>query len=460
MSQKQLDWYFYLRTKFRKYEYPKSDLSYIFLYIYELINNVGTENTEDGLVRLIKIWNAYKNNYKNLNNYLPEWIVDYMDVYKCRSEEAFALLTKLELASYIPENFIISHYIDNSLILPVEFIARLSDYAFYKSNFIAKKEQIPEEKQEDSPDNGKLFLNGLPFVINKIDIFMKSEGKGIFEKFKPEVIQQKSKIPFRSAVFEQNLRTSPITSDYAGYQPLRSFITLIIKHYENALRLLCGYRGKLKAEPLPEDISKIIKSSAEEDYAQSRRKDVVITVDKDKLVRLMKEAEIIRKKLLEPVGAAQETDEGAAAADEAPVPENNIEENKEKENINITPAAVKPEINTYNDWVIVEKSEKTEKEITQKVAPSINNSSKTEGENFIGTISDIQRDILKYLIKCGGRCEEKSLLPVFKNVFITTEADSINEKALEVFNDLLIAYEDGIWYIIEDYIDEIKEYLK
>ncbi|MDF2685525.1 MAG: hypothetical protein K0S55_706 [Clostridia bacterium] len=450
MSQKQLDWYYYLRTKFRKNEYPKSDLSYIFLYIYELINNVGTETVEDGLIRLINIWNAYKNSYKNLNNYLPEWIVDYMDIYKCQSEEAFLLLNKFELASYIPENFNISHYIDNKKVLPVELIARLSDYAFYKSNFIAIKEaSLSEEASEnDAPDNGKLFLNGLPIIINKIDMYMKADGKGIFEKFKPDVTQQKSKMPFRSAVFEQNLRTSPSTSDYTGYQPLRSFITVIIKHYENNLRFLCGYRGKLKADPLPEGILKIIKSSAEEDFTQSRRKDVVITVDKEKLVRLMKEAEIIRKKLLEPINEPAENEERPTVAYETPVPEENMEKS---DNLNISE---NPIIKTYVDWVIVEK------ENSQKTSQILKNPSGSDGERLITALSDKQRQILKYLIGNNGRCDEKLLLNTFKNIFVTTEADSINEKALEVFNDLLIAFEDGIWYIIDDYIGEIKEYLK
>ena len=440
MSEQQLNWYFYLRTKFRSFEYPKADLSYIFLYIYELINGVGIIDSEDGLIRLIKIWNAYKNNYKNLTNYLPEWITDYMDIYNCQPEGAFELLNNYELTSYIPENFIISHYINKNHNMPVELIARLSDYAFYKSNFITKKE--PVEQENDIPDNGKLFLKGLPIVIKKIDTLMKNEGQGIFEKFKPDITQQKSKIPFRSAVFEQSLRISASTSAYTSYKPLREFITSIIRHYENALRLLCNYRGKLKEEPLSDNILKLIKNTAEEDFVQSRKKDVIITVDKEKLVRLMKEAEVVRKKLLEPVNEP-ENNENDKEENIVSVPENIIKE----ENINISQKTTQ-----YEDWVIVEK---TDIDISSQPLTA-----SSDGQTLINLFSDTQQQILKYMIKNKGRCSEKELAGTFKNNFINTETDSINEKSLEVFNDLLIAYEDGFWYIIEDYIDELTELLK
>lgn len=439
MSKNQLDWYFCIRTKFRRYEYPKVDLSYIFLYIYELINGIGIENAEDGLIRIIKIWNGYKNFHKKLSGYLPEWIIDYMDVYKCQSEDIFKLLNDFELTPYISENYIITRYLNTDGILPIEIIAKLSDYAFYKSNFIAKKAQIADgtAQENDEPDNEILFLNGIPSVIKKTDNFMKSKGPGIFESYKPEVIQSKGKIPFRSAVFEKNLRTNPITSDYMGFQPLRSFITLIIKHYENDLRSLCNYRGKLKTDMLPEDILKVIKKSADEDFTQNRRKDVVISVNKETLIRLINESEIIKKMLLEPVYESEEA---------------------EISDIRVPGAA--DEDSAYLSGSLVNSDAGAEEVKEYTVPENYGNEPENNVLNLINSLSDIQRKILICLLKSNGHCDEKTLLSQFRNVFITTEADSINEKSLEIFSDLLIAYEDGNWYIVEDYIDEIKEYLE
>lgn len=451
MSQNQLDWYFCIRTKFRRYEYPKVDLSYIFLYIYELINGIGIDSAEDGLFRMIKIWNGYKNLHKKLSSYLPEWIIDYMDVYKCQSEEIFKLLNDFELTPYISENYIITRTIHTDGVLPIEIIAKLSDYPFYKSNFIAKKAQITNEtpQENDEPDNEKLFLNGIPSVIKKTDDFMKIEGPGIFESYTPEVVQSKGKIPFRSAVFEKNLRTNPITSDYMGFQPLRSFITLIIKHYENELRSLCNYRGKLKADTLPEGILKVIKKSAGEDFTQNRRKDVVISVNKETLIRLINESEMIKRMLLEPVYEAEETvSEPCDPAEETTA---------HAEETVSGPRVPAEENTTYAEEIPVDGAVDSEE---YTVPERDGNEPQSDMLDLIGSLSDIQRIILNYLIKNNGRCDEKSLLSQFKNVFITTEADAINEKSLEVFSDLLIAYEDGNWYIIEDYIDEIKEYLE
>lgn len=427
MSEGQLNWYFYIRTKIRKYEYPKTDLSYIFLYIYELINGVGIQNAEDGLYRMIRTWHGYKNLYNKLNEYLPDWIIDYMDVYKCRSDAVLQLLNDLDLSPYISENYIITGYLNTDKVLPIDVIAKLSDYAFYKSNFIIKKPTVEGETDDGEPDIEKMFLNGLPLLIRKVDIYMKSEGKGIFDLYQPEVIHVKGKIPFRSAVFEKNLRVDPITSDYMNFKPLRSFITLIIKHYENALRALCRYRGKLRADALQEEVIKVIKSCADEQYAQSRRKETIITVDKEKLIRLIRESEIIKKMLLEPANDESDARMPSVPDDEttADIPDDNDEEEFD--------------------------------EVEETIEETQNDDDDTG--RFVRALSDDQRSILLFLIE-GGRCGEKRLSGQFRNVFISTEADAVNEKFLEIFGDLLIACENGVWYVMEDYADEINKYLK
>lgn len=437
MSESQLNFYFRLRTNFRRFEYPKCDLSYIFLYTYELINGIATADAEDGLIRMIRLWNGYQNTYKKLCGYLPEWITDYIDVYKCPAEKSMQMMHDFGLTPYISENYMITHTIATNGILPVEMIAKLSDYAFYKSNFIAAKVPLPGDAapEDEGTDNEKLFLNGLPGVIKKTDDFMKSEGKGIFETFRPEPVQPKSKMPFRSAIFEKNLRTTPIASDYMGYQPLRDFITRVIKHYENELRSLCGYRGKLKADALPEEIIKVIKKSAADDFVRNRRKDVVITVNKETLARLMREAEAIRKMLLEPVYEADAEPSGypdGAACPPEPAAAEAAESAPENASVPETAPAGIPE--------------KTE------TGPG------SDMRELIGSLSGSQRDILRALSENGGRRGEKELAGLFRNLFVSAEADSVNEKSLEILSDLLIAYEDGTWMITEDYLAEVTEY--
>lgn len=58
MTGAQSRWYFFWRDEVRQGRYPKTDLSYIFLHVYELINGVGWIQPQDGYRQLALIWEA------------------------------------------------------------------------------------------------------------------------------------------------------------------------------------------------------------------------------------------------------------------------------------------------------------------------------------------------------------------------------------------------------------------
>jgi hypothetical protein len=72
MSENQQQWYFHWRTNIRMGHYIQTDLSYIFVYVYELINGIGYSDDGDGLNKLIEIWNVYRPTFPKLDNYLPD----------------------------------------------------------------------------------------------------------------------------------------------------------------------------------------------------------------------------------------------------------------------------------------------------------------------------------------------------------------------------------------------------
>jgi len=55
MTGAQSRWYFYWRSEVRQGRYHKTDLSYIFLHVYELINGVGWEEPTDGYRQLCQL---------------------------------------------------------------------------------------------------------------------------------------------------------------------------------------------------------------------------------------------------------------------------------------------------------------------------------------------------------------------------------------------------------------------
>ena len=56
MDSQQKSWYFYWRTEIRKGHFINTDLSYIFIYIYELLSGIGWTDATEGYDKLNTIW--------------------------------------------------------------------------------------------------------------------------------------------------------------------------------------------------------------------------------------------------------------------------------------------------------------------------------------------------------------------------------------------------------------------
>lgn len=65
MNFQQLRTYFTWRTDVRRGVVRKTSFSYVFLYIYELINHIGVKDDREGLEKLLYIWEEYEKFEKN-----------------------------------------------------------------------------------------------------------------------------------------------------------------------------------------------------------------------------------------------------------------------------------------------------------------------------------------------------------------------------------------------------------
>lgn len=81
LSDEELRGYFSWRTKFRRGEVRRTSLSFAFLYIYELINQIGVEDPLDGYRRLLAFRDAYGEADGRVLPYLEQWRVDYVVYY-------------------------------------------------------------------------------------------------------------------------------------------------------------------------------------------------------------------------------------------------------------------------------------------------------------------------------------------------------------------------------------------
>lgn len=86
LSDQELRGYFSWRTKLRRGEIRETSLSFAFLYIYELINQIGATDPMDGYAKLRDFRDAYGQIDGAILPYLDQWLVDYVVYYGLDAE--------------------------------------------------------------------------------------------------------------------------------------------------------------------------------------------------------------------------------------------------------------------------------------------------------------------------------------------------------------------------------------
>lgn len=78
LNEYQLKWYLFWRKEFLNGHILDTDISYIFIFSYELICYTFNQNAAFNVSVLEKLYNSYKDLFPKLSNYLPEWIDDML----------------------------------------------------------------------------------------------------------------------------------------------------------------------------------------------------------------------------------------------------------------------------------------------------------------------------------------------------------------------------------------------
>ncbi len=73
--------YFGWRTRVRRGDVQRTELSFVFVYIYELLNNIGVDSPEEGFETLRHFWSVYRGLDASIDPYLRRWMHDYVIYY-------------------------------------------------------------------------------------------------------------------------------------------------------------------------------------------------------------------------------------------------------------------------------------------------------------------------------------------------------------------------------------------
>ncbi|WP_295729546.1 TerB N-terminal domain-containing protein [uncultured Limosilactobacillus sp.] len=100
MNVQQLRTYFTWRTQLRHGDFTVSSTSYAYVYIYELLNNIGVENPDKGFEKLVEFDQQYAASYgQHMKDYLHQWLQDYVLYYglaRSKANQVFADQLKID----------------------------------------------------------------------------------------------------------------------------------------------------------------------------------------------------------------------------------------------------------------------------------------------------------------------------------------------------------------------------
>lgn len=248
MSREQRAWYFYWRDQFRKGNALKTDLSYIFIYIYERINR-AYGSAQEGLDALFGLWRTYRAQFARLDYYMPAYCADYMILNGLHNQLGeIGRQFSLEPGSMHPfaELYLNDQLREGLHALPFEVLCGLSEYKLRQSRFYQQQPQLCRDT--------------IVQVFSELDHAMRiSKNQPLLSAFSPAPVTA-SWTAYSGAVCGRGAARQ-IRAEYIPYTAdpsVRTFITSVIKHTENGLRKRTGYAGRLRGYTLSQPVSALI----------------------------------------------------------------------------------------------------------------------------------------------------------------------------------------------------------
>ncbi|SEN44278.1 TerB N-terminal domain-containing protein [Paenibacillus sp. OK076] len=325
MNEPQRHWYMYWRTEVRQGRFPDTDLSYLFVHIYELINGIGWQEPQEGYDQLKELWINYRERLPQLDVYMQEWIIDYDLVHELN----MSLSEMVELSSgYLPPEILDKelHRLLSSNIsdISLKLLQRYYDYDITLSKFYR--------------DGGKEILEQyIPRVMALVDSYLMHTRKvGILDQFELNHERTIERTLFRKAVYDDSIYGKSVRITYVPigeHADFVQFVTRVFRCTENKCRELLGFRGRLRGKTLEPELANVIERYLDKAFAVEQMPVVeqpIVRIDAEKLASLQQESEYVRRALMIEENRTSEDEDANNASSQAPVAIQNSTDDTER----------------------------------------------------------------------------------------------------------------------------------
>lgn len=418
LNSSQKNYYFYWRDEIRHGKFLKSDYAYLYLLVYEVLNLPDKIEPPDGIKLLCKLWREYRESLPRIDAYFSVWVQDYCFVHNlpCPISEVKDFIFDVIASSDFKE-FYLSDTDEAGDFGTEAMIAYLSDYDWHKGKVTT----------EENAELYRTHINGAMRLVFKVLCV----GAYSSEETKISVLTRNA-FPNSLCTHAVKCKLDIEYVQLSADEELRKEVTAALRYTENKLRALFGVKSRLGVKDLPDNCRRTIDSYFDNVFEIVREKrDSVISAEYDKFYTAEKkelsfaDADEIERaswtttvRLVDTEGA--EVDEGS---DETAVTSN-----------------------TSSDKDTVAVSETVNAE---------NNDSECSTENKTDEI-DLN---LSYGLSADDIAALRAAMDGQGDTIDDMTFERINEAFSENFGDIVLEHDGEKYVVIEDYTEDVSEWL-
>ncbi|MBQ7298387.1 MAG: TerB N-terminal domain-containing protein [Clostridia bacterium] len=438
MSQDQLRWYLYWRDNVRHGVYLSTDYSYIFLYIYEILNLPEKIKPVQGLAILCDLWLAYREQFPRLDRYLGEWVCDYCLIHALPAplQQLSSILPTLVTILTFREFYIHFNAADECPITP-QLCDVLSTHNWRQSKYL-------------TPDNRTVFETHMyASVLGALHHAWKTDPDFVSLLGFSEVQQSRNAFSGALCTYSCKRRIDVRYLSLSRSYQLKFILSDLFKLAENCIRAHYGIKARLNASGVPEVLKTYVKDYFARELPppqKAPRKPVQTKAQKDEIARRQEESAYAA--LYEPLSTDLSPE--AALALEVTSWAN-------------TELLVPEEVSAADTHPQAEVSVPDTPSPTEDVPPSAPPAAAAEEqeditcddpyENFVRHLNDLYYTALKHII-CREQAEFQTLC---QTAMLLPDAmiDAINELAVTYTDDTVIDPDGSFWILSDFYANDV-----
>ncbi len=252
LSASQKNYYFYWRAEIRRGKFLKTDYSYLYLLVYEILNLPDKIPPEEGIRLLCSLWREYREVLPRIDLYFSIWVEDYCLVHALPCPTAYLRDFIFGCIGTAPiKEFYLSDINEVGISGIAPLLGYLSDYDWRRGKFAG--EQAADTHTSLNQESYKKHMESAMYLL-----LSEIWNKHILTDSASTVTVTRDAFPNSLCTHTVKCKLEIEYVSLAADDNIRRGVTAAVRYTENKLRALLGVKSRLAVKELPDEYRTVI----------------------------------------------------------------------------------------------------------------------------------------------------------------------------------------------------------